>query len=169
MSLAATFKTDSKLERQGVSIELPAHDNGDIPVIVLARAGRNNPDYQKVVERIFRPFRKAQQLNALPQAKNDELTREAFAEAGILGWKFMLKSDITGNDGKDGRPLDEGYADYTKAHAIGLCTNLPDLYHSLIEMAVARETFQNAVAEGEAKNSVTSSSTGSSTEDSRKG
>lgn len=151
MSLANHFKTNAALERKGVSIELPAHENGDVPEIILARAGRNNPDYQKVVERIFRPFRRAQQLNALPAAKNEELTREAFAEAGILGWKNMLKSDVTGV------ATDTGYVDYTKDNAVSLCKNLPDLYHSLIEMSVDRQTYLEV--QEDAKNSSQSLST----------
>ena len=162
MSLSDHFKTDAELERKGVGIDLPANDDGSVPCIYIARAGRNNPDYQKVVDRIMKPFRRAAQVGALPQKKQDELTREAFAEAGIVGWKNVLLSDVSGNDGKEGRTLDEGFADYSKDNAVKLLTRLPDLYTSLIELSVDRNTFLAVEKEEDAKNSVKSLSTSSS-------
>lgn len=153
MSLTAHFKTNAELERKGVAIELPAHDNGDIPVIYLARAGRNNPDYAKVQDRVMKPHRRAAQVGALPQKKQDELTREVFSEAGVIGWKNIPKSDVTGN------AADEGYAEYSKENAILLFTNLPDLYTSMIELSVDRQTFMDVEKEEDAKNSVKSFST----------
>lgn len=154
MSLASLFKTNANLERKGVAIEMPApNDDGSLPVFYLARAGRLNPDYQKVMERVMRPHRRAANLGVLPQAKQDELTREVFAEAGVLGWKFVPRSDVTGN--KD----DTGYAEYSKENAIALFVNLPDLYQALIEMSVERTTFQDADKEEDAKNSSRSLST----------
>lgn len=168
MSLSSHFKTDANLERKGVGIDMPANDDGSVPCIYIARAGRNNPEYQKVVDRIMKPYRRAAQVGALPQSKQDVLTRECFAEAGILGWKNVLKSDVTGNDGgtnADGslRPLDEGFADYTKDNAIALLTRLPDLYTSLIELSVDRSTFLEVEREADAKNSAKSSPTNLST------
>ncbi len=150
MSLSSHFKTDPLLERKGVGIDLPENDDGTTPQIILARAGRNNPDYQKVAERIMRPHRRAQQVNALAQAKSDELTMEIFCEAGILSWSNIPLSEVTGN------PDDKGYAPYTKENAIKLMTELPDLYASLIELSTSRDTFIAAVKAEEAKNSAPS-------------
>ena len=157
MSLTKQYKTDTALERKGVGIEFPANDDGTIPCIYIARAGRNNPDYQVVIDRIMKPHRRAAAMDVLPQAKKDELTREAFAEAGILGWKHICAADVSGNAD------DKGYVEYSKANAVKLLTNLPDLYTTLIELAVDRTTFLEVAKEEDAKNSVKSSSTVSTT------
>jgi hypothetical protein len=150
MSLSKTFKTDPALEKTGVEIEMPPNDDGTIPTFTIARAGRNNPEYQKVMDRVMKPHRRADQLGALKQAKKDELTREIFAEAGVLNWKNVEAADVFGTDSKK-------HAPYTKDNAISLFKRLPELYAVLIEFSVDRATFLEAEKEEDAKNSVKSS------------
>lgn len=157
MSLTSKFKTDASLERKGIGIEFPANADGTIPCIHVARAGRNNPDYQVVVDRIMKPHRRAMAMDILPQDKKDALTREAFAEAGIVGWSNVLASDVTGD------PKAEGFVPYTKASAVALLTNLPDLYAALIEISVDHSSYLQMAKEDDAKNSVKSSNTNSTT------
>ncbi len=150
MSLSRHFKTDADLERKGVGIQFPENDDGTIPEIYICRAGRNNPDYQKVVERVMKPHRRAAQVGALSPKKQDELTQEIFCEAGIVGWKNVSAADVTGD------PAATGYAEYTKDNAILLCKNLPEVYVRLIELATDHTTFQQAAREEDAKNSAKS-------------
>ncbi len=150
MSLSTHFKTNHDLERKGVDVEFPPNDDGSIPTFTIARAGSNNPDYQKVSERIMKPHRRAIAVNAVPRAQQDRLTREIFAEAGLVGWRNVLASDVTGNS------EDTGFAEYSKDAAVMLLTNLPDLYASLIEISVTHSTFQDVEREADAKNSVKS-------------
>lgn len=156
-SLTKRYKTDKDLERKGVGIEFDKNDDGTVQRIDIARAGRANPEYLAVIDRIMKPHRRADTLGVLPAAKKDELTREAFAEAGIVGWSNIPASDITGD------PKAVGYLPYSKANAVSLLTNLPELYTDLIELAVGRETFLEVEKEEDAKNSVTTSSTGLTT------
>lgn len=150
MSLSSKYKTDKTLERTGVRIEFPVNADGTVPYIDILRASRSNPNYQVVADRINAPHRRAEDMGILPPAKREELTREIYAEAGIKGWGNILLSDVTGN------PEDEGYADFSKANAIALFTNLPDLYQSLVSLSIEHSTFLVVEKERAAKNSAMS-------------
>lgn len=150
MSLSAQFKTDTTLETNGVEIQLAENKDGTIATVIIARAGRINPAYQKVADRIFKPHRRAANMGMLSEAKNSELTRKVFAEAGVIGWKNVLMSDVTGVK------TDEGYIDYSVENAEKLFVNLPEVYSRLIELATDHQTFMQVVKEEEAKNSAKS-------------
>jgi hypothetical protein len=156
MSLSRRFKTDTTLEQKGVGIQFPPNDDNSIPEFFICRASRSNPGYQKVADRIFKPFRRAQEMGALPESKNQELTRQVFAEAGLIGWKNVLLSDVMNDDSL------EGFAEYSVENAIALLKNLPEVYGRLIELATSHETFMAAVNEADAKNSAKSAATSSS-------
>lgn len=157
MSLSAKYKTDKNLERNGVRIEFPPNPDKTVPYFDIVRAGRANPDYQVVADRINAPHRRAEALGVLPADKREALTREIYAEAGIKNWGNIPASDITGD------PEATGYLPYSKQNAIALFTNLPDLYNDLVAMSIDHNTFLEAEKELAAKNSVKSSPTASTT------
>lgn len=157
MSLTKHYKTDAELERKGVGIQFPTNDDGSVPEIFIARAGRSNPDYHRVAERVMKPFRRMAQVGALPAAKQDELTLEIFAEAGIVGWKNIPLDDVTGLATDTGK-----FADPTTDNKIALLKNLPEVYGQLIELATNRDTFMAVQKAEDAKNSVKSLPTSSS-------
>lgn len=166
MSLSRQYETDPNLERKGVAFQFADNDDGTAPVFYLTRANRSNPDYQKVADRIWKPHRVALRLNALPQAKQDELSLEVFAEAVCVGWKDVVLFDVTG-DAKDNVKDAKGLlpkAPYNKENVMALCKRLPEFYEQLSGLSLEREGFRKLQQEGDAGNSSRSSNTSSKTE-----
>ena len=65
MSLYKLFKTDEKLETDGVWLEYGQTEEGKPIRIKIARAGGRNVAFAKALEKATRPYRKAIQTGTL--------------------------------------------------------------------------------------------------------
>lgn len=133
--LFSTFKTDQRLEREGVWIEYGPNSKGQPMRILIARAGGANEEYTKGLEVATRPYRKAIQARALAKATQDKLYLDVFVGTVVKGWENMENQDC--------EPLD-----YTPENVTWLFGALPDLYEDLQEqanrIAIFREDLQDA-------------------------
>jgi hypothetical protein len=150
MSLTRQYYVNPEKARSGVPFPVGRPDkNGKRPTFVLARASSSNANYQATLDRYMAPHRAAMRGRAMPQELFAELTRRAFAEAGILGWTNVLADDVYG-EGKRPTgyvPGSDDYEAYSPEAAYALLTRLPELYDLLAEVSTGRELFGDEEAD----------------------
>lgn len=76
------FKSNEKNEKNGVAL-----DYGNFRVIA-ARAGGANKDYEKTMEELIHPYRRAIKLDAMDDDKSLEILYTGYARAVILDWMY---------------------------------------------------------------------------------
>jgi len=147
MSLTKIYKTDSKKETEGVTVSMPANDDGTVPYFIIARTGgKSNQRYQKALERNMRPVRAELRLKTLDNQRADELLMASFVEGALLSWGNIPLSDVSGVE------TDTGYCEYSQDNAKKLLTRLPELYADLQERAADLTLFREGEEDASAKN-----------------
>lgn len=137
MGLRTTHKTDPKLEAEGVEIEVDINDhNGEPITITVARMGKSNKQYTKMLERVTKPHQAAIQNETMPIELGDRLLREVFAETVLRGWNNLPKSELTGN------PEDTELLPFSKENALALFKALPGVYDDWEERAKKTANFR---------------------------
>lgn len=139
MSIYEMWGTEAILETGGVWIDY----GKEAGKFLIARAGGANTKFAKVLEAKMRPHRRLLEgKGKQKKLDNDIATKvlmEAFIEGCLLEWE-----GVTDRDGKE-LPL-------TKANAVQLFTDLPDLFNDLREQASSMATFQQEEMEDDAGN-----------------
>lgn len=135
MSLYKKFKTDSRVENEGIWI-----DFGESGRIRIARAGGSNGPFVRAMERVHREYRKQIQLDVLDAKKSVDLLVQVYADTVVLGWE--------GVTGEDGKPLP-----FNRENCAKLLRDLPDLFRELQEHAGSMALFRESILEQDAKNS----------------
>lgn len=138
--LYAAFKTDSKLEQEGVWFDYGPNSKGKPMRVLLARAGGANSDYTKALEKVTKPYRKAISAGALDTATINRLYMEVFIGTVVKGLENF----------EDGacQPLSCNPADLTR-----LLTELPDLYADWQEQANRLAVFRAELMDADVGNS----------------
>lgn len=139
MSLYENFETNKEREVGGVPMEYSPNKDGTIPTFNVTRMSRSNVRYTKRLEAATKPHRRAIQLETMDNNLAEKISMQVFVDTILLGW-----SNIQGRDGKA--------IPFSKAAAIVLFTDLPDLYDDLQGRASKASEFRNEVIEEEAKN-----------------
>ena len=141
MSLYKQFATNSEKETEGVKIEFheATNDDGSIPTFVVSRMGKSNKRYSKALEAATRPYRRQIELGTMNNDKAEEIFLGVFVDTVLKGWKNVRD--------EDGKPLE-----FTKAAAVKLFTDLPEVYERLQEEAKLSANFRDAALEEEVKN-----------------
>jgi len=135
MGLYDLYKTDTKKERdQGVEVEFP----GDAKVW-LRRAGGQNTDYEKALEKVMKPYRRQIQQGMLDEDKSRELEARVYARGVIIDWDGV--TDEQGNE-----------LDCTEENIVKLFTDLPDLFVELKQQATDLSNFRREQTGEDAKN-----------------
>lgn len=129
------FMMDAERERGGIWV-----DYGQAGRFLVARAGGENEDFTKALERLTKQHRKTIDLGLLDRAVGDKIIRQAYAEAVIRDWENVT--------GPGGEPLP-----HTVENAVRLFTDLPVLFEALIEDSKNVALFRKALREEAAKNS----------------
>jgi len=137
-SIYDKFATDKKAEQEGIIL-----DYGDGLKIRIARAGGSNIKYEKLVQAKLRKYERQRQLDLLDIDTLRPILREVYAEAVVLGWE-----GVTDRDGNE--------IPFTKANAIKLFEDLPDLFEDIVVQAQKAALFRQNILEAEAGNSATS-------------
>jgi hypothetical protein len=147
MSLFKQFKTDSKVEREGILLDygpnkdLPADADGNHPVIMIriARAGGANEAYNKRIEALSKKHRRKIQNDAMEISELREMTQQAVADTVVLGWE-----NVTDEDGN--------LMQFSRDNALKLFKQLPDLFNDIQEQAAKAQLFRVHVREDDLKN-----------------
>jgi len=98
-----SFRSDTAAEQEGVEL-----DYGPFRV-TLARAGGANKSYERILEALTKPYRRAIQLETLDQKVSEKIMKEAMAKAIILNWEVLV--DAEGNPDPDGTTWAQGLED----------------------------------------------------------
>ena len=139
MSLFKQFATNKDAETQGVWVEYGPNEDGTVPSFKLARAGKSNEKWAKLLEKATRPHRRALELGRLDNKISDQIFKGVFVEAVLLDWKNVKDRD--GND-----------FPFTRSNALELMNQLPELYDDLSEKASKATLFAEVELEADAKN-----------------
>lgn len=134
MSIYKQFKTDEKLEKEGIEL------NYDGVIFRIARAGMNNLPYQRAMERLTKPYRRAIQNNQMSGDKLLDIIKQVYAETIILGWEGVKDE----ND----QPLE-----FNKENCLKVLRDLPELFLDIKSQAENHTLFLADIREAEAKNS----------------
>lgn len=139
MSLYRQFKTDTKLEKEGVLLHYGTNSKGKDIMIRVARAGAGNDAYVKRMEAKVKPYRRQIQNETIERALLTGILREVFAETVVLGW-----DGVEDENGKD--------MPFSKDNCVKLFTDLPDLFEDVQEQAQKAALFRAEIREADAKN-----------------
>lgn len=136
-----SFKTDSAKEEEGVKIELFEAENEDktIPAFYVARAGKGNKAYAKALETATRPYKRQIQLGTFDSKKQEAIYLDVFCSTVLKSWE-----NIYGEDGK--------LIPFSKANAVSLFGQLPELFDRVFEESTILENFKIGEREEDAKN-----------------
>lgn len=133
-SLYKQFKTDEKLEKQGLTLNF-----GEGVSIRVARAGGSNDRYMKRMEALTKPYRRQIASETADNKVLEKVVLEVFCETVVLGWEGV--TDENGN-----------VLAFNKENAIKLFTDLPDLFAEVKEQASKSALFRLSLNEEDAKN-----------------
>jgi hypothetical protein len=136
-STYGAYKTDENRERTGVKLDL-----GEAGKFQIARAGGGNSNFEKRLQAVTKPYRRAIQTGNIDKKIADRLLAETYADTVLLGWE-----GVSGEDGKE--------LPFNRDNAIKLFTDLPDLFKEIRETAEDATLYRAELNGVDAKNSVT--------------
>lgn len=150
--LFSEFKTDPKLEQEGVLFTYTGGDGKPIFRVKIARQGGRNKLYDQVRERITSPYRR---LKSLTDEMKETIALECFAEAIIV--KNTWETYVPGTEGEEGKfvPGIEtvfGVMPATPETIVEVMRQLPDLYGVLVMEAINADNYRAVELEQDAKN-----------------
>jgi hypothetical protein len=146
MSIYKLFKTNAKLESEGVDIQYGRNSKKQPITIKLARAGGKNSAYNKMLEFKTKPHRRAIQTGTIDLETANGIFHEVYAETVVKGWENM--------EDENGKPLP-----YSKENVIKLFVDLPDFFAEMKEMATGFALWREQELEDDLGNSGQSSVT----------
>lgn len=123
------FATDKSLETEGAWVDI-----GDGAQVRVARIG--NDKYAKRLETLYKPYRRMQRTNTVPDDLARKLFIDALAHTVLLEWK-----GFTGEDGTE--------VPYSASAAIEKLTELKDFRELVVEIASEAATYRNEEIEEE--------------------
>ena len=138
-SLFKQYKTDKKIEVDGIWVDFPKNDNGTVPQFLIARVGPSNPKYVAAYERHSKPYRTQIRKELLSEELSAKVLYAAFADGCVHDWRNV--QDAEGNN-----------LPYTRENVIWLFNQLPDLYNDLYSVASNYSTYAASGLESDAKN-----------------
>jgi hypothetical protein len=141
MSLYKSYKTDNKLETEGVTFEL--YDNR----ITMARAGASNPAFATSMNKRTQPYRRQIARNEMLPAKEAEIMRLVYADSIIQNWEVK-----DGDGWRQGIEGPDGTIPFTHENVVKTLEALPDLFMELQGLATSAQNYRKEQLESDAKN-----------------
>lgn len=120
------FETDTSIEKKGIEIDYGSFS------FQIARAGGSNQAYQKCLEKLTRPYRRAIETDNMNPDLAQKLLVEAFSRTVVVGW-----TNVQGRDGND--------MEFTVNNCIALLTDLPELFADLQKQANNASLFKKDI------------------------
>lgn len=124
------FKTDSKLETEGVWFDL----DDNVGFLVRRFGGNNSPSVKAAMQKHYKPYARQIEAGTLDQKKDLEIGVKVFVNACMLDWKGV---EI---DGKE--------VPFSKEAAVDLLIKLPDLSKALIDYAQSLDSYKVDLGNG---------------------
>jgi len=147
-SMYKSFRTDQNAEKSGIII-----DYGDFRV-TIARAGGANKKYQRVLENVTRPFRRAIQTEQMDNERAEDLLKIVYARSIVRNWELKQEDaesgEVTWVEGIEGSEGD--VLPVNEENIILTFDNLPDLFADIKEQAAKQALFRSSLREEAAGN-----------------
>lgn len=134
MNAYEQFETNTDVETKGVEL-----DYGDFQIQV-ARSGGANQQYNKLLESLTKPHRRAIQTDSISETVMNKIMHELFAKTVVLGWTNM--KDRAGKELK-----------FSVENCVQLFVDLPELFTDIKVQAANIALFRKEAVSGEVKNS----------------
>lgn len=135
MSIFRQFQTSAKHETEGVWLDY-GPDSGRVRV---ARAGGNNKNYLRAMEKLTRKYKRQLQLDVLSREVQEKIMREVTADTIVTDWEIK---------GHDGEPIPGDRASIVKTFE-----ELPDFFNDVLTQAQNTALFREHIDEVDAGNS----------------
>lgn len=136
MSLYSNFRTDPDLESgRGIRIDLGVEER-----VWIHRAGGANKNFQKAMQRLFRPYQRQVSNGTMDEEVARKIMMEAYAEAVLVRWEGI--TDERGN------PME-----FNKQNAMKLFSDLPEVFSIIREEAEKVANFRSEQIQADVGNS----------------
>jgi hypothetical protein len=132
MDLKKTFGTDKEKEKKGIIKQI-----GEGAWVRIARIG--NPDYERVLTALSKPYRLQIQRGTLDPKIQDKLYIEVIAKTALLDWGGITDNGVE--------------VTYSVENAIKMLTDYPDFLEFIVAEANRLENFKLQADEDLAGNS----------------
>lgn len=109
-SIYSLFEMDKAMEEQGIVV-----DFGDYGRFKIARAGGGNQRFAECFTRRYRPYKRQQETDSLPEDVGRRLLAEIYADAVLKDWEGVYD--------REGKPIP-----FTHAAVVQLFVDLPELF-----------------------------------------
>lgn len=121
MSLRNKLKTNTRLETEGVTMQL------DNTRVLLARAGGSNQKYNSLMSKWLKDNRRAVELDAYSNEKFRNELAEFYADAIVLNWETEIERDgekvwIVGIEGEE----ENTTVPFTRDNVVSYFNEVPD-------------------------------------------
>jgi hypothetical protein len=133
MSLRSQFKTDKKLESDGIEL-----DYGDA-VIDVRRAGGSNRKYRAALAKALKPLRSAIEAGSITEDQLLPVVIPVFVDHVILRWRTRTGGELV--PGIEGATPTDPLIPYSPEAAKAFLLESPELYRDLNEQASGRQLF----------------------------
>jgi hypothetical protein len=141
-SLFKQFKTDAKLETEGVTFEIADSR------ITMARAGVGNPAYATSMTKRTQAVRRQLARNELTPEQEVEILRQVYADSIVTNWEVR-----DGEGWRQGIPAEDGSVRaYNRDNVVKILAELPELFLELQSLASNFQNYRAEVLESDAKN-----------------
>jgi hypothetical protein len=141
MGFRKQFATDPKLERDGLWL-----DYGDGRRLLCARAGGANKHYQRTMESVAAPFRRAIETKTLPPEQAEKILVEVFARSVVRGWEGVTQDDLDGSG-------DQTPVSFSVENCMKFFAALPEVLADVRGQIVEAQLFRAVLDEDDSKNS----------------
>lgn len=139
MSIYNNFKTDPKIEKEGLWLQFGVTEDEKPIRIRIARAGGANIAFTKRMEHAVKPHRLSIQNESIDLSTINKISRQVYAETVVLDWENIKdENGVT--------------MDFTVDNVIKLFTDLPDLFTEVQQQAAKGALFRAEIRATDAKN-----------------
>ncbi len=116
-NLDSIFKTNKSLESEGIWLDI----SEEVGFKVKRFGGYNSSEVKLALSKLYKPYAKMIENNALSESKEREINVRVFVESTMTDWK--------------GVEIDGKIADFSIENAVKLLLGLPDLFDTLVKHA----------------------------------
>lgn len=137
--LYSKFKTNPKLEKDGVPIVYGENSKKQPITFVLARAGGANEEYERRMRAELKPYRRQLQTETMDDRLLKKIMKKVFVQTCI-------------RDALNLEDENETALAFTEDNVIKVLDDLPDIYEDLVDTASKAAIYRETVLEEDAKN-----------------
>jgi hypothetical protein len=137
--LYSKFKTNAKLEKDGIPVEYVQNSKGKPVTFIVARAGGANSEYESRLRAALKPYRRALQMETMEDSLLKKILKTVFIQTCI--------KDALNLEDENNEPLA-----FTEENVLKVLNDLPDIYDDLLDVSGKANVYRDQILEADAKN-----------------